>query len=75
MNYEDGLKMARLMQAKNPEILQAIHRVTADQHGVVELWFRRDPERMDIEIADAPFEPNVRVYSWEPEEGEEEMGG
>lgn len=62
MDYHEGLKMARLMKERDPEIREAITAVIAAQHGVVALKFTQGCDDMEVEILDEPYDENVRVY-------------
>jgi hypothetical protein len=62
LDYEKGLQIARLMKARNSEIIQAIRKVKAANHGVVALKFSNGGREMEIVILDEPYDDNVRVF-------------
>lgn len=62
LDYEQGLRMARWMKRSNDEIVLAIKKTQAAQHGVVALRFSNECRDMKIEILDEPFDGNVRVF-------------
>jgi hypothetical protein len=65
MNYEMGLRMARLMKGRDLEIRDAILRCAQARHGVVALQFSNGCRELEIEILDEPYEPNVRIFPGE----------
>jgi hypothetical protein len=62
LEYNQALRMARWMKAKNDEITLAILDVQKANYGVVALRFSDEGRQMEIEILNEPFDPNVRVY-------------
>lgn len=62
IDYPKGLRMAQAMKEHDAEIRKAIRRCEKKQHGVVALMFTNECRDLKIEILDAPYEGNVRVY-------------
>jgi hypothetical protein len=65
MDYEQAEAMAKTMKRYDPEILDAINKTAAAEHGVVALRFTAGGTALTIEILDEPYEPNVRIYPGE----------
>jgi hypothetical protein len=62
IDYDEGLRMAQLMKAKDEEIKEAIYKTQEDGHGVVALKYTQGARYLTIEILDLPYESDVRVY-------------
>ena len=62
IDYDEGLRMAQLMKAKDQEIREAIDKTQTDGHGVVALKYTEGARYLKVEILDLPYESDVRVY-------------
>ena len=62
MDWEQGMAMAKMMKAYDPEIRKAIEQTQRDHHGVVALRFSNHGKNLRVEILDEPYQDDVRVY-------------
>ena len=61
-DYNHFLRMAQHMKASSNDIVAAIEKVQAADYGVVALVFTKGGRKMEIQILDEPFGPNVRLF-------------
>lgn len=62
LTYTEALNMARAMKETGDAVRKLIEKCQDANHGVVAMKFTDECTKVQIEVLDEPYEPNVRIY-------------